>query len=291
MKYGGIELGGTKMICAISDEYGSFVDFKVIPTSKVEDTLPFLFDFFKDKDISSLGIGSFGPIELNKESKTYGHITSTPKIEWENTDIVSFFSQLNVPIGLDTDVNAACLGEVKRGAGRELSNVIYGTVGTGIGFGVYANGELLHGLMHPEVGHMLIQKHQDDLNYNGPCPYHVNCLETLASGPSIEKRWGKKACDLYSDEKVWKLEAYYLGQAVSNCVLCYSPQRVILGGGVMHTPGLIKMIRREVLRCLNSYIKKEEILVDIDNYLVLPDLGDNSGIIGAIELGKLELNK
>ena len=291
MKHGGIELGGTKIVCAISDDYGSFLDFQIVSTTTAEETMPVLLGFFKGKEISSLGIGSFGPIELDKKSTTYGYITSTPKKGWENTDIVAYFKQLNIPIGFDTDVNAACLGEVKNGAGTGFKNVVYGTVGTGIGFGVYLNGELLHGLMHPEAGHMLITKHQDDFDYNGPCPYHDNCLETLASGPSIERRWGKKPYDLYNNDRVWKLEAYYLGQAISNCILCFSPQKIILGGGVMHTPGLIEMVRKEVLHSLNGYIKKEEIIYDIDNYIVLPGLGDNSGIVGAIELGKLELTK
>lgn len=290
MKYGGIEFGGTKIICAIADDYG-IIDRLMIPTTVVEDCLRISLDYFEEKGISSLGIGSFGPVDLDKSSGTYGYITTTPKTGWNNTNLVGFFKQLNIPIGFDTDVNAACLGEIKYGAGKGFENVIYGTIGTGIGFGVYLNSKLVHGLMHPETGHMILKKHDCDEGFVGPCPYHDSCLETLASGLSIEKRWHKKASDLYNKKEVWKLEAYYIGQALCNCVMCYSPEIIILGGGVMHKPGLVELIRKEVLKNLNGYIKKKEILENIDNYIVLPGLLDDSGIVGSIELGKMELKK
>ena len=289
MFFGGIELGGTKMVCAIGDESGKIIDRTVIPTTEVEETLNNLLDFFTNKDISSLGIGSFGPIDLNRKSETYGYITTTPKPGWANVDVVGFFRKLNIPVGFDTDVNAACLGEVKYGAGKGLENVIYGTVGTGIGFGVYLNGQLIHGLMHPETGHMILNKHETDKEFIGPCPYHDSCLETLASGPSIEKRWHKKAYELYDNEEVWQLEAYYLGQALCNCIMCYSPEKIILGGGVMHKSDLIDLVRKETLKNLNGYIKKEEIINNIDEYIIMPELKDDSGILGSIELGKMEL--
>ena len=285
MRYGGIELGGTKMVAGIEEE-GKLIDRIEIATEEPDKTLTRLNEYFKDKDISCLGIASFGPVDLNTRSKTYGYITTTPKPLWGNTDVLKYFRELNVPLGFDTDVNGACLGEVKRGAGQGLNSVIYGTIGTGIGFGVYLEGRLLHGLMHPETGHMLVKRHPDDEGFAGPCPYHKDCLETLASGPSIEKRWHKKAYELYDDEKVWKLEAFYLGQALANCVMCYSPQRIILGCGVMHNEELLKLIKEETLKNLNGYIKKDEILKDIDSYIVLPELGDNAGLIGAIELGR-----
>ena len=289
MRLGAIELGGTKMVCAIYNESGEILDRYVIETKDPDKTLNELFMYFKDKNIDSLGIGSFGPIDLNRKSDKYGYITTTPKPGWADTDVLSYFRALNVPIGFDTDVNASCLGEVKFGSARGLENVVYGTVGTGIGFGVYLNKQLVHGLMHPETGHMIIQKHEIDKDFSGPCPYHDNCLETLASGPSIETRWHKKAEELYGDEQVWKLEAYYLGQAVTNCIMCYSPERIILGGGVMHTPGLINLVRKETLKNLNGYIKKQEIIDNIEKYIVLPELKDDSGILGASELGRLEL--
>ena len=284
--YGGIELGGTKMVLAVSDDDGTLFDRVSIPTTTPEETLSRLHDYFSDKKILSLGIASFGPVDLNKNSETYGYITSTPKVLWQNTDVLGYFKDLNVPLGFDTDVNGACLGEVKYGAGKGLSNVIYGTIGTGVGFGIYLNNQLLHGLLHPETGHMLLRKHEIDKDFHGPCPFHDNCLETLASGPSIEKRWHKSARELYDDKQVWDLEAYYISEALVNCILCYSPERIILGGGVMHNEELVKLIRIKVLEKLNNYIKKEEITEHIDEYIVLPGLNDNAGIVGAIELGK-----
>ena len=289
MKLGAIELGGTKMVCAIGDENGKIYDRFVTETKEVSETMEKIVSYFTGKDIKALGIASFGPIDLNKDSKTYGYITTTPKPGWGNADVLGYFKKLGIPLGFDTDVNGSCLGEVCFGAARGFENVVYGTIGTGIGFGVYLNGKLLHGLQHPETGHMFINKHETDKHYKGPCPYHDNCLETLASGPSIEKRWGKKAYELYDEKKVWDLEAYYLGQAVTNCILCYSPEKVILGGGVMHTPGLIDLVRKEVLKDLNGYIQKDEILSRIDEYIVLPETGDDAGILGALELGRREL--
>lgn len=291
MRLGGIELGGTKMVCAIIDEKANILDRFVVPTTTPNKTLNTLVDYFKDKNIDSLGIGSFGPIDLNKNSKTYGYITTTPKPHWANVDVVGAFKSLNIPIGFDTDVNAACLGEVAYGAGKNLDSVIYGTIGTGIGFGVYLEGKLIHGLMHTETGHMLLSKHEKDKDFNGPCPYHGNCFETLASGPSIEKRWGKKGEELIKNKEVWELEAYYIGQALCNCIVCYSPKKIILGGGVMHNEELFKLIRKETLNNLNGYIKKDEILNDIDNYIVSPKLKDNAGIIGCAQLGRLALNE
>ena len=284
--YGGIELGGTKMVLAVSDDSGTLYDRISIPTTSPEETLSKLHDYFVDKNIVSLGIASFGPVDLNKKSDTYGFIATTPKAGWQNTDVLGYFKDLNVPLGFDTDVNGACLGEVKYGAGKGLSNLIYGTIGTGIGFGIYLNNQLLHGLSHPETGHMLLRKHEIDKDFHGPCPFHDNCLETLASGPSIEKRWHKSARELYDNKDVWNLEAYYISEALVNCILCYSPERIILGGGVMHNEELIKLIRTKVLEKLNNYIKKEEITEHIDEYIVLPGLKDDAGIIGAIELGK-----
>lgn len=287
MKLGAIELGGTKMVCALGNEEGKIYDRYVIETKGADETLKSLFSYFKEKNIEALGIASFGPIDLNEESETYGFITTTPKPGWENVDVLSYFKGLNIPLGFDTDVNGACLGEVRFGAGKGLNNVIYGTVGTGIGFGVYLEGGLLHGLMHPETGHMLLKKHETDMGYRGPCPYHENCLESLASGPSIEKRWMKKARDLYDEEKVWDLEAYYLGQALCNCIMCYSPEKIILGGGVMHTPGLLEKVRKETIKALNGYIRKSEVFGE--EYIVTPLTGDDAGILGALELGRRKL--
>lgn len=283
-------MGGTKIVCAIGNENVEVLDRFVVPTTIPKENFSKILEYFKNKSIDSLGIGSFGPINLNKSSKTYGYITTTPKKGWENTNVVNYFSQLNVPIGFDTDVNAACIGETYHGAGLGLDSVIYGTIGTGIGFGVYIDGRLVHGLMHTETGHMLLQRHEQDRNFKGLCSYHDNCFETLASGSSIEKRWGKKAEELYDNEKVWKLEAYYIGEALCNCIMCYSPKRIILGGGVMHNEELLKLVKQETLNKLNGYIKKEEIINHIDDYIVKPKLGDNAGIVGCFELAKRAKN-
>ena len=289
MRLGGLEMGGTKMVCAIGNEKGEVLDRHVIETSGSDKTLSEIAEYFSDRKIDALGIGSFGPIELNRRSERYGYITSTPKPGWENTNVVGHFRFLNVPIGFDTDVNAACLGEVAFGAGKGFRNVIYGTVGTGIGFGVYLEGNLLHGLMHPETGHMLVKRQEEDKDFVGTCPYHDNCLESFASGPAIRKRWGRKPQELYDKKEVWELEARYLGEAMANCIMCYSPERIILGGGVMHVPGLIELVRQETLKALGGYIQKDEITKRIDEYIVLPELNDDAGIIGAMELGKLEM--
>ena len=284
--YGGIELGGTKIICGYGDDENLLIEKISIPTTKPEETLNEVKKYFNNIKLDSLGIASFGPVDLNEKSDTYGYITTTPKQYWGNTDVLAYFKEYNIPLGFDTDVNGACLGEMKYGAGAGFNNVIYGTIGTGIGFGVSINGQLLHGLSHPEVGHILIQKHEKDKDFHGPCPYHDNCLETLASGPSINLRYNKKAQDLYDNQEVWELEAYYLAQAMVNCIVTYSPEKIILGGGVMHNENLLKLVRAKTLELLNGYIQKDEILKHIDEYIVLPKLGDNAGIIGAIELGK-----
>lgn len=291
MIFGGVEMGGTKVVCAIGNENGEILNRFVVPTTTPQETLTKVVNYFRDKNIDSIGIGSFGPIDLDKLSKIYGYITSTPKNGWKNIDVLGYFEPLNIPIGFDTDVNAACIGEASYGAGIGLDSIIYGTIGTGIGFGVLLEGKLVHGLMHTETGHMLLQKHKLDKDYVGPCLYHDNCFETLASGPSIEKRWGKKAEYLYDKKEVWELESYYIAQALCNCIMCYSPKRIILGGGVMHNEELLKLVRQETLKNLNGYIKKDEILNHIDEYIVTPKLKDDAGVIGCMELGRLALNE
>lgn len=290
MTYGALEAGGTKMVCAIGNEDGQILDRISVPTETPEITLPKLIDYFKDKKIESLGIGCFGPIDLNRQSKTYGSITSTPKKAWRDCNIVNAFkNSLQVPVGFDTDVNGSVLGEVTWGCAKGLQNVIYITIGTGVGVGVYAHGMLLHGMLHPEGGHILLPKHPSD-TYKGRCPYHGDhCLEGLAAGPAIEERWGKKGIELADQKEVWELEAYYISVALTNYILTLSPQKIILGGGIMHQEHLMPLIREGVLRQLNGYLSTEE-LEDIEHYIVLPSLDDNQGIMGALKLGMNELN-
>ena len=288
MLLGALEAGGTKMVLAIGNENGEILDRVSIPTETPVITVPKIIAYFKNKNIEALGIGSFGPVDLDKESKTFGYITSTPKLAWANYDIVGEIKkELRVPVGFDTDVNAAALGEATWGSIKGLSSGIYITVGTGIGVGVYMNGSLLHGMLHPEAGHVLLSKHSSD-TFEGVCPYHPNCMEGLASGPSIEKRWKEKAVALADRKEVWELEAYYLAQGIANYILTLSPHKIVLGGGVMHQEQLFPLIRSQVVKLLNGYVKTAQI-ADIDNYIVPASLNDNQGIMGCIQLAKMEL--
>lgn len=300
MLIGGIEAGGTKMVCALGEvdtmalDGGDAVGAKPIrileriqiPTEMPERTIPCMIDFFAGKGIEALGIGCFGPVDLNLTSQTYGYITKTPKAGWMDCNIVGAFQKaLGVPVGFDTDVNAAALGEVTFGAARNCETAIYITVGTGVGVGVYCNGSLLHGLVHPEAGHILLQRHPKD-TYKGRCPFHVNCLEGLASGPAVEERWGKPGIELADREEVWEMEAYYIAQAVANYILAYSPQKIILGGGIMHQKQLFPLVQRNVQEMLGGYVNHPLIKENISEYITAPALGENPGIMGAFELAR-----
>ncbi|MGB4658241.1 MAG: ROK family protein [Mobilitalea sp.] len=288
MLLGALEAGGTKMVLAIGNENGEIFEQVSIPTETPEITIPKIIEFFKKNSIDALGIGSFGPIDLNKSSHTYGYITSTPKLAWRNYDIVgNISSALQVPIGFDTDVNASALGEASFGCMKDIASGIYITIGTGVGVGVYLNGGLLHGMLHPEAGHVLLNKHPLD-SFEGVCPYHPNCLEGLASGPAIEKRWGKKAYELKDQHEVWELEAYYIAEGLIDYILTLAPHRIVIGGGVMHQEQLFPLIRTKVLELLNGYLQTSE-LSDIDHYIIPASLQDNQGIMGCLKLAALEL--
>ncbi|BCJ97199.1 ROK family protein [Anaerocolumna chitinilytica] len=290
MLLGALEAGGTKMVLAIGNENGEILEQTSIPTETPDITLPKIIDYFKDKDIKALGIGSFGPIDLDRNSKTYGYITSTPKLAWVNCDIVGTLTKhLGVPVGFDTDVNGSALGEATWGSTKGVDSSIYITIGTGVGVGVYQNGKLLHGMLHPEAGHVLLSRHPED-SFTGACPYHSNCFEGLAAGPAIEKRWGKKAYELAPDHKAWELEAYYIAQALVGYIFTLSPHRIVLGGGVMHQTHLFPMIREQVITLINGYLKTP-LLEDIDNYIVPAALNDDQGIMGCIKLALMELEE
>lgn len=287
MLFGGLEAGGTKMVCAIGDENGKIIDRARFDTATPEITMPKMIEYFKGFNIKALGISCFGPIDLNKKHKTFGYILKTTKIAWADYDIVGTFKKaLNVPVGLDTDVNGACLAEATYGAGKNLDNVVYFTIGTGIGAGVYLNGKLQHGLLHPETGHMFVKRHPKD-DYEGCCIFHHDCLEGLASGPAIEARFGKKGEYLTGNKEFIEMESYYLAQGVCNAIFAYSPEVIVLGGGVMHQDGLIEETRKKVVSMLNGYIQAKEITENIDKYLVLPALKDDAGALGSIELATL----
>ena len=251
MRYGALEAGGTKMVMAVGDETGRILEQRSIPTTTPQETMPQIIEYFADKDIAALGVGAFGPVDVVKGSPTYGHILNTPKIPWRHYDIAGTLENaLHIPVGLDTDVNGSCLGEMTYGCAKGLDTVAYFTIGTGIGAGIAVGGRLLHGMMHPEAGHILIAKNPHDPG-KSVCPCHDSCLEGLASGPSIEARWGKKAYELVDNQVVWELESEYLAKAMTNIILTLSPQKIILGGGVMHQEQLFPMIRAKVLEYLN----------------------------------------
>ncbi|ACX64856.1 ROK family protein [Paenibacillus sp. Y412MC10] len=285
MRIGAIEAGGTKFICGIGNEEGEILDRISFPTDIPEPTLEQVVAYFRDKDIEAIGVGSFGPIDLDRSSLTYGQVTTTPKPGWSGFDFVGFMKRnFPVPIGFDTDVNAAVFGEAMWGAAKGLDSCVYYTIGTGVGVGVFAEGNLIHGLVHPEGGHVLTRRHPED-PFEGFCPYHGDCLEGMASGPAIEKRWGLKGSELPEDHLAWEMEGFYLAQAISGVILLLSPKKVILGGGVMHQKQLYPLIRKKVAKFLNGYVASPAILDDLENYIVSPGLGDNAGLCGALALG------
>ncbi|CAM3679420.1 ROK family protein [Cohnella lubricantis] len=286
MRIGAIEAGGTKIVCGIGNEQGIIEDRVSFPTEQPDKTIRKMVEYFQGKQVDAIGIGSFGPINIDRSSPEYGYVTTTPKPGWSNYPFLPTLQrEFDIPFGWDTDVNAAAFGEATWGAARGLDSCLYYTIGTGIGVGVYAEGKLVHGLLHPEGGHILTRRHPDD-SYEGFCPYHGDCLEGMAAGPAIERRWKAKGSELPQDHPAWAMEAFYIGQAVAGSILLLSPKKVILGGGVMHQSQLFPMIREEVRRNLNGYVSAEAILESaIDDYIVPPSLGDNAGLCGSLALG------
>lgn len=288
--WGGVEAGGTKFVCAVGTGPEDLMAKTSFETGTPEETLPRVIDFFRSQrrrsgELKAVGVGSFGPVDLRKDSPTFGYITTTPKEDWVNTDFAGAIERgLGVPVNFDTDVNAAALAEHRWGAARELHTFIYLTVGTGIGGGGMINGRPAHGLLHPEMGHILIPHDFTEDPFPGVCPYHGDCLEGLASGPAIRKRWGAGGDELAGDHPAWVLQAKYLALGLANFICTISPQRIIMGGGVMHRKQLFPMIREKVLASLGGYIKAGEILDDIEGYIVPPLLGDEAGVLGGIAL-------
>lgn len=288
MRLGALEAGGTKMVCAVGNEYGEILEQTVIPTEAPQKTMPEIIQFFTGKSLDAIGVGCFGPIELDRNNKKYGYITSTPKAEWKDYPMVSTLMKgLHCPVGFDTDVNSSVLGESVYGQAKGKKNVVYLTIGTGIGAGILVEGQLLHGMLHPEAGHILMRVHEKD-HFAGNCSYHGTCFEGMASGPAIEARWGRKAAELKDRREVWELEAYYIAQALCSYILTLSPEMIILGGGVMHQEQLFPFIRQQVLTMLNGYLRTEE-LERITDYIVPASLADKQGILGCLELAKREL--
>lgn len=286
---GALEAGGTKMALAAADDEMHIVDRITVPTLTPADTVPVLIDWLKQRHIEALGVGSFGPLDLNPQSPTYGFITQTPKLAWRDYPLMpTLLNALHVPGMIDTDVNAAALCEAEAGAAKGLKSCVYVTIGTGIGAGVYCEGNLVHGLMHPEWGHMPLRPHPDDPMPRGVCPYHESCLEGLASGPAMEKRWGVSARDLPDGHPGWRIEAHYLAQLCVTALMTVSPEKILLGGGVMHRQSLFPLIQKETERLLNGYLPCAK---DLDALICPPGRWPDSGLIGSLLLARRALNK
>ncbi|MHB8134182.1 MAG: ROK family protein [Anaerolineaceae bacterium] len=290
--YGGVEAGGTKFVCVIGNSPNEILAEERFSTTSPQETIQRTIKFFKTKkeelkiELTSIGLGCFGPIGLDKKSSDYGFITSTPKPGWKNTDIIGpLQKELKVPIIFDTDVNAAAIGEGKWGAGKNLSNFIYFTIGTGIGGGIIIDNQPVHGLIHPEIGHILISKNPLD-QFTGKCPFHKNCFEGLASGPSIQERWNISAEELPPHHQAWDFETEYIAKALSIIICTISPQRIILGGGVMQQLHLFPKIQSKTIDYLNGYIQSALILENIEDYIVPPKLKNKAGMLGAIALAQ-----
>jgi fructokinase len=287
--YGGIEAGGTKFICVVASGPGHIVDEARFPTTTPEETLGKAIQFFRpfisSKKIGAIGVGSFGPLDMNPESSTYGFIAPTPKPHWSNTDVRGTLQRgLDVPIVIDTDVNVAGLGESVWGASKGFDPSLYLTIGTGIGGGYIKDGKPLLGLLTPEMGHIRIPHNRELDPFHGNCPFHGDCFEGLASGPAIEKRLGLTGANVPEKDAFWDIEADYIASALMNYILVLSPKKIILGGGVMQRRFLFAKIRHKVREFLNGYVSSKSVLENIDDYIVPPGLGNQSGSLGAIAL-------
>jgi fructokinase len=293
--FGGIEGGGTKFVCAVGDKAGEILAETRFRTTSPDETLARTVDFFKEQTqalgpLASIGVASFGPLDPRPASEKFGHILPTPKPGWTNADIVGPLREVfDVPIGFDTDVNGAALGEWRWGAAQGLDTFIYLTIGTGIGGGGLVNGELMHGLIHPEMGHIPLPRDSAHDPFVGNCPFHGDCFEGLASGPAMERRWGQKAETLPPDHPAWDLEAHYIALALRTFICTLSPQRIIIGGGVAQQPHIMPLIRQKTQAALNGYVQSPAILEDIDTYIVPPALGGQAGVLGAIALAQQAL--
>lgn len=268
------------MVAGLASGPDEILARKRIPTTSPEETIPALVSFFEEHQADALAVGTFGPADIDPESSTYGFITETPKPGWRNTDLLGPLQQaLGVPAVFDTDVNAALFGEAKWGAAKDLEHAAYFTIGTGIGGAVMIKRQLIHGRGHTEMGHMRVRRHDGD-SFPGVCPFHQDCLEGLASGPAIEKRWSTSAEDLPENHPAWELEADYLAQTCLNALTIAPPQTIILGGGVMQQKHLFPLVRAALEKHVNGYLSLP------DNFIVPPALGNNAGLLGCVALGQ-----
>ncbi len=293
IRYGAIEAGGTKVICGWADEKGELLETTRIDTGLPEEVIPEVTQFFLSVSESGtiapagIGVGTFGPVELDADNASYGSILRTPKPGWEGANWVAPLKTLfpGVPVVVETDVNAAAIAEMRWGAARWIEDLVYITIGTGIGAGIITNGKPIHGLTHPEVGHMHIPRTEEDRKaFAGHCPFHGDCLEGLAAGPAIEARWSEPAESLPSSHRAWGPVADAIAWACVNLIFTVSPRRIIIGGGVSQAPGLFPKIRERVVKNMAGYVDRPEVTDYIDEYIVPPELGQEAGIKGAIAL-------
>lgn len=285
--YGAIEAGGTKFVCAVGNAALEIIEKVSFPTETPQKTMAAVIDFFNQykKELKSIGVGSFGPIDVQPNSAEYGYITTTPKLDWQYVDFVGLLKRhFAIPIAWTTDVNAACYGEYISGKGQGLASVVYYTIGTGVGGGALQNGRFVEGFSHPEMGHMLVRRHSED-SFEGNCPFHKSCLEGMAAGPAIEKRVGKKGQELSSDDPFWQIEAEYLAQCAYTTTLLFSPDIIIFGGGVMQQ-SLLPQVHQAFAELMNGYVKTPP----LENYIVQPKLGNDAGTIGCLALAKNQRN-
>jgi fructokinase len=286
--YGGVETGGTWCVCALGHGPGQLHGREQFRTTSPEETLDRIVAFFGQRPLpEAIGIGSFGPVDVDPSSPTWGYVTTTPKRGWQRTAVAPVLrDQLHVPVAFDTDVNAAAIAEHRWGAGKGRRSVCYLTVGTGVGAGLVIDGKPVHGLVHPEVGHLRIPHDPRRDPFTGACPVHGDCWEGLASGTAMAKRWGKSPAELSDEHAAWPLEAEYLALGILSIVCVASPHRVIVGGGVMERPQLLPMVRRRLRELVAGYLDTPWLAADIDDYLVSPALGDDAGVLGAIALAQ-----
>jgi fructokinase len=288
MLYGGVETGGTWCVCAVGSGPEELVESERFPTTGPQETLSRIVEFFATApEVEAVGIGSFGPVDLDRASPTWGYVTTTPKPGWQHVSVAPVIAErLGVPVAFDNDVDAAALGEHRWGAGRGVRSLVYITVGTGIGGGLLIDGRPWHGLVHPEVGHIRVPREADPgrARFAGICPVHGDCWEGVASGPAIAKRCGGRPEELRDDDPIWKTEAEYLALGILSIVLVASPERVIVGGGVMKHPSLLEMVRAEFQELLGGYLESPSLSEDIGSNLTRPELGDRAGVLGAIAL-------
>ena len=279
-----IEAGGTKFAVAV----GSSVELAhrtTFQTTNPDETMRQVVDFISAHGpIDAIGVAAFGPINVDKTAAQYGVVGRTPKAGWSGFSYLQALSCFGVPVAIDSDVNVAALAEATQNPDTSSSRTLYITVGTGIGVGVVDGGHILNGTGHPEMGHMVVPQHADDPLSEGCCPFHAQCVEGLASGPSILKRWGSDLSSLPEGHRAHQIEAFYLACLSVNLIVSYRPQVIFLGGGVAQTPGLRTRVIAETHRLLGSYLPELDSVPAVEQLIRTPQLAPDSGIAGAFLL-------